>query len=496
MNLVQRCRARLTRGERVWLALLGALVSLILAIVLVVPGELATKGLHSWNLFHYVLGTKYFDELGYFDLYKGLILADAESGQVFSQSGITRDLHTYEALPISEALAQARAEGIRQRFSDARWRELRGDLAAILAQRPRAYWADPIADRGFNPSPVWLLLHKPLLNAVNIQRAPTLLLLCLAQNVLLLLTFYGLWRTVGTRETLLVVAFFYLFFGNAGRWFGGYFSYDWFLLTVWAVVLHRRGKFAAAGACLAYAAMMRGFPGLLALYPAVQWAASLARLRRPDRKHTAFLLSLALTCAALFGATCLLRGGVGAWEDWLAKLSVHRAQHILTESRIGLQYLFVQNYGAGVWEVPVEVRRQLVHDSALAYRVVSLTLVALSAMAMVRRDAHDGLLLGIGVVFFTMVLSRYYFSIGALLLTWKTLEDTRPPNKLGARYLFALLALFAVQALFPQLLPRQRYFCFNLGMTLYFVAVLARFLSQDLAWLRRGTTRAALPPTT
>ena len=361
-------RKRPTRAQRVWLTLAVVVASLIVVLSVLVPGRLATRGLHSWNLFHYVLGAKYFDELGYFDLYKGLILADAESDQVFPRHGITRDLHTYQALSIAQALADARTEGIRQRFTDERWRELEGDLRAILSQRPREFWVDPIADRGFNPSPAWLHVHEPLLNAVDIQHAPTLLILCLGQNLLLLFTFSGLWRALGTRETVLAAAFFYLFFGNAGRWFGGYFSYDWFILTVWSVVLHHRRQFVPAAACLAYAAMMRGFPGLLALYPAVQWTASVARLRRPERRHTVFLVSLVLCCAAIFGATCLMRGGVVAWEQWLDKLTVHRQQHILTESRIGLQYLFAQNYGAEIWEVPIDVREQLVrhYDAVVA----------------------------------------------------------------------------------------------------------------------------------
>jgi len=44
------------------------LVALNLAVMSLVSGSLATQGLHSWNVFHHVLGTKDFDELGYIDL--------------------------------------------------------------------------------------------------------------------------------------------------------------------------------------------------------------------------------------------------------------------------------------------------------------------------------------------------------------------------------------------------------------------------------------------
>ena len=55
------------------------------------------------------------------------------------------------------------------------------------------------------------------------------------------------------------------------------------------MVLYRKERYVISGACLAYAAAMRGFPALLALYPVLQVTLQAVRLRRPERRHLVFL---------------------------------------------------------------------------------------------------------------------------------------------------------------------------------------------------------------
>ena len=90
------------------------------------------------------------------------------------------------------------------------------------------------------------------------------------------------------------------------------------------------------------------------------------------------------------------------------------------------------------------------------------------------------------------------FGIGAVLcligivaglrsgyLDLKLAEDRRMIGLIAAGY-FGLLALYYVQWLLaPGIFSeRQRFFCFNVGMTLYLAGVVLRFLWIDLRWLR------------
>jgi len=145
-----------SRTTAPWILAACLVLVLLLAVVFYWP-HLSSKiqrKLHLWNVFHYVLGTKYFDEVGYYDLYKAVLLADLEERRIFSPTTLTRDQHTYEKIPVKESLQSAREEGLRERFTDERWEMFKADMEIILRQRPDDFWKKPIADRGFNPSPV------------------------------------------------------------------------------------------------------------------------------------------------------------------------------------------------------------------------------------------------------------------------------------------------------------------------------------------------------
>jgi hypothetical protein len=176
---------------------LAIITLVIVGAIALLPTQVLRRGLHTWNLYHYVIGTKYFDELGYFDLYTGTLAADAdraasttspntETGRIFEAVTHTRNLHTYKITRIQAALDRAREIAIRNRFSSARWKQFQSDLEMIRKQRtdPK-YWRGPLGDRGFNPSPVWLLIHKPLLNFFDLKEHEWILFfLCYAQILL------------------------------------------------------------------------------------------------------------------------------------------------------------------------------------------------------------------------------------------------------------------------------------------------------------------------
>jgi hypothetical protein len=447
------------------------------------PGDRALRTINAWTVFHYTLGTKYFDELGYFDLYNAALLADAEEGRVLArQVQRTRDLRTYYWIARGAAIARARADGLKGRFTPARWTEFKRDLRAILSLQPAEGWIGPLLDRGFNPSPAWLVLHRPLLGAVELSSQRMLAALCAVQLLLYLLTFAVAWWGFGGRAALLGALWFLLFFANGSIKQPAYFSNDWFCLTVAAAALYRRGHGLAAAPLLAYAAMMRGFPGLLALHPALAWLAQAIRLRRPHRRHTRFLLLLATTCVLLVGLGSLTPRGFGAWFEWRDKIAVHVEHHRYTANIVGLHQLAVHDFSGGRWSMSHQERERLTRPQARAGLVLAALLAGLTLLAMLRRDDHDGQLLGLAAIFFGLILSRYYISVVVLLFTWSTLGRRR--RLFSTLWLFGLELGYYIMLLLFEAPVRQRFFFFNLGLTVYFIWVLAVFLRRDLRWLR------------
>jgi hypothetical protein len=474
---------------------LAIIFVLIVAGLVLLPTQVIRRGLHTWNLYHYVIGTKYFDELGYFDLYTGTLAADAdraasftstnrETGRIFEAVTHTRDLHTYKVIRTQKALERARKIKLRDRFSPSRWKQFTSDLEMIRKQRPDPkYWRGPLRDRGFNPSPAWLLIHEPLLNSFDLKEHEWILFfLCYAQNLLFFATFVAVFWAFGKTASLVFCALFLLYFGNWVRYAGGYFSYDWFIAAVWAVVLYRKRRFIPSGILLAYAGLMRGFPILLALYPALAWLARVARGKRPRRYHTLVLTSLAAGIFIIFGLTCLPKNGLDSWQQWREKISVHAHHHTISSNRVGLRMLFANDYSSSASRPSVSKRHTIVEKQTPAYRIVASVLILLALLAMIRRREHNGVLLGLAVIFFSFMLSRYYFSLWALLATWSLLGSDRSIQRYGMIWLFAIFSVATLLWALPTVSVRVQYTVFNAGVTLYFVTLIGFFLAKDARW--------------
>lgn len=458
--------------------------------------NLLIKKLHTWNMFHYILATKYIDEVGYFDLYYAALLADLEGRGYFRSAPRVRDQHTYEHILMPVALERAEKSGVRNRFTDDRWEDFKLDLQRLQIESPKRRWGGPIADRGFNASPAWLAFHYPLLNAINLRDKNMFNILASVQIPLYAFAFViALW-TFGLRTTLLATLWFSLYFGNHPRILGGYFPYDWFVLTVAAVALYSKGRRVASTPFLAYSAMMRGFPGLLALHPAVCWVKSLfsikskqgalpkIKLQKPDMKHTKYLVALVIMCLVFVALGGTNKRGPGIWLEWKEKVSLHSDNHAVSYNRIGLQYLFAKDYATDRWNLHLEHKERIIKKQMPYYRIAQVLMMTLIGLAMLRRNPHDGMLLGFAAVFCLMLLSRYYFALGVLFFTWTPFDKLKLKNLLSSIWLFALIAYFYHDPSQTTRIPYKTWYFCNLAITLYIIAVCVNFLAGDLKHLK------------
>lgn len=475
-----------------WLKIVATVLIAALAVMVVqminhnsVRGTLVNK-IHGWNMFHYVLASKYFDELGYFNLYYGALLADADNKNYYSKVTEIRDMEDYRRIPIKTAFAKAKDRKVKERFSQRRWQEFKKDLARILPLYSNKIWQMILNDRGFNPSPVWLVAHYPLLNNFNLGQKHALKKLATIQVWIFVLTFLVAWWGFGLRTTCLMTIWLNLYFGNEGRLLGGYFPYDWFALIIVAAALYKKGRYILSAPFLAYSAMMRGFPGLMALAAAVKWVWQLVKTRRPETRHTVFLSVLVFFCLALVLLSFGTKRGAGAWVEWKDKIQIHSAHQNFSSARVGLNYLFSHNYISKSLKVWKYSKKDLRAKTNTIFRITQGIFLFLILLAMIRRDDYDGMLLGFAAVFAIMLLSRYYISFAVLFFTWNSLDKRKIGNLLSILWLFALVALFYWQMEYGSKNIKNAYFTFNFGLTLYFVAVGANFLIRDLWAVVKG----------
>jgi hypothetical protein len=237
--------------------------------------------LHVWDTYHYYMGAKYFPELKYDRLYDCAVVADSEDGlrEKIEKRTIT-DLRTNIIVKANTALEHP--EACKGEFSAARWEAFKQDLRFFRGRVNDGRWDEIHHDHGFNATPVWVLVGYLVTNA-TVANTNQVTALNLIDPVYLLLTALILYWAFGPRVTaigLIVVGtnwpsrFFY--------WTGGaLLRHDWLFYTVAVICLLKKNKPGLAGAALAYAALLRLFPGLMLFGPLLAGAELFRRARLP-----------------------------------------------------------------------------------------------------------------------------------------------------------------------------------------------------------------------
>lgn len=438
--LVEDRATALLPDRRRWMAALALLAALSLLNFLnyfSFHGERTFLHLH--DAAHYYLGAKYFRELGYSDLYVGMLRAEAEiTGDRFMTIE-ARDLDSYRLVHVAELLR--RSDEVKARFSPGRWRDFRRDVTLFREALGRLY-AEVLRDHGFNPTPVWVLFGSPLANLVPAGSRTGILLLCLLDPLLLVVLFGAVGRVFGERTALVSLTYFCLVFGAGFAWTGGAFlRYAWLgALVLGACALELRRP-ALAGGLLALAAGLRVFPVLFVaplLFAAVGEAVESRRI--PTRTRQLFGCFVA-TGGILFGATLV----AGETEDWVAftrKLSRH--VDVLAPNVVGLTPALA--YRPGPDQVTaaelerIEARRRTIHRTQL-FTLLPATAVVVFLLAR-RRSALHALTLGVPLILSSLSLASYYYTFLVLLTLAHRASRRRLALIFGVEVASYLLLLF------------------------------------------------------
>ncbi len=461
--LVER---RLGRTLALFNALLGALA---LAAVLVhnaglFHGALRGEHLRTWNVYHYYLGTKYFAELGYQDLYAATLAADddwqahkaalsgsarerADRVQDYSHIDRTRDMRTYRVVPRRE-----QTQGYdRGAFSPERWQHFGEDTRWLRSRYHAEGWRSVLTDWGLNPTPVWIAMGEALGNRIALD-SPAFLLIANSDLPLFGLMFVALWWAFGLRAALVATIWINVIHFNRGRLAGGFLQYDWLASMVVSLSLFHRRRPALAGAALGWAVMTRVFPLLLVLPLLVRAPFDLLRGRQvpglgPRLARLRLLVGLGTACLFLFLFSQTNSRDWPAWSEWVEKITLHRAALDLDPMQIGVGRLvqhrpavddFWASRGAASFPDPAGDAVSV----ALGLRIAG-GLLLLGALW--RRRDRDAMILMLFAVFLAVTLTRYYASAWVLLFLLGAHDRSQRiawPSALAGTLLFCLAAWF------------------------------------------------------
>ena len=370
---------------------------------------------HHWEQFHYFLGSKYFPEVGYDGIYVASLAAERELDLGRGPQPHMRDLRTNEVVRVASLVNHMNE--VRNRFSDERWQTFRTDTRYFLEASRYDYIARIRKDHGYNPTPTWTFTAR-IFSRWPAASTASLKALAWLDPILLCGMFVMIFRTFGTRIGCLAVIVFGLGYPWRFDWVGGAFlRQDWMAAVGVAICLLKRKSFGLAGGLIAYATMVRVFPGGFLVGPAVVFVRHLA-----DGRPTAWFRRLAVG----FGVgvvLCLAAGsltgtGLRAWTDFKWNLSKHHGTWLT--NNVGLKNVLLYDRATMRRDdVDFRLPEPWIHWQAKMNRLqnerrpvllfASALFLAVAAAAAWRLEVHEAAVLGTAVAFAVVVLTCYYW---------------------------------------------------------------------------------------
>ena len=382
---------------------------------------------HRWEQYHFFFGSKYLPEVGYFDLYKATILADRESAHALGSVRTTRDLHTFDEIPVERALGDA--QKVRAAFSDARWAAFERDWTT-LARSGGASWAQVMDDHGNSGSPAWAIFAAPLARLFGIGSVGQRLM-GLVDPLLMIVLFTLFFLTFGTRPTCVAIVVFSMMPFCFDYLAGSLLRWDWLFALGLCLVLWARGRPLAAGAMLGYAVASKLFPLFFGVGFAFWAAWELVRTRKIDRRVPRFVAG-AVAAGALAVAVSSAMFGPRVWRGYEERIAVAQHEHFY-----GNQYSFKTVFLQLAWSTPGEYARDWMLPPAVKaarpdvdvkpwrvwFVLLQLGLTALVALGLGHAEPLEAIAVGPFLVYVWLVVNAYYWNMLMLpALAWMRRE--------------------------------------------------------------------------
>jgi len=466
----------------------------------------------NYDIIHYYLGPKYFEELGYFDLYPAAILADLEADEARAERkgldlspdkprylAVPRHLHpplTYQAqtaegyaiLPYEESIAHG--ERVKERFTPERWEQFRHDFVWLQRSNTRAmptkYWQQMINDHGFNGTPGWTGYATPLVKLVPVESVKLLGYV----DVLLLLAAvgFGWWAFGGWSAGFL---FLFILTTYSTRWptiSWAIMRYDYAVALIIATAMVKKGRPLLAGVFSGHAAAMRIFPATWLFGPGIQGAWQLVRHRSISRFAVLFFVGVVGWIALLQVNFAAQHGGEHILTHWHG-MSEHMQPENLSSRRLGLAIALAYR---GEYDEPWSFKRiDRVENQEPVRKGVALVILVALGWALRRADPTESFALGFVAFFALATASYYYFIVRAplILLHACGLHKTRHLVALAWLLGIELFCNFA-----QQLLGGNRIFVIGVlgwSLLIYCIGMIAVLCWEDWKKHREPATEPA-----
>lgn len=382
-----------------------------------------------YEFYHYYIGTKYADEVGYTGMYAASIVAEQELG-LRPLTKRVRNLDTGRHMPADRVRKDANE--YRSAFTPERWEEFKKDAAFFRGKVSAGQWQKQLLDKGYNASPVWTMVSGTLANAVPTDSRAGMQALALLDAALLLATFALIGWAFGPRAALLVFLMLTTHYVTSHtHQKAAFLRTDWICCLVASICFLKKGWFKTAGALTAYAFLARLFPAVFVFGIGAKLLWTLYQERRIDRRYFEYCASFAVTVAVLVGASVLVTSPA-YWIEFIEKIRFHNDS--ITAWRIGFKYVFLMTWDGRSWG---GVAPLAVYETwSWLWWAIQGAVLAGSLFLVRRLPDEEAQAYGFVLMFF-LVAPTYYYYIVLLVPTLYLASRLSDPRRAGALvYLF------------------------------------------------------------
>lgn len=399
----------------------------------------------NYDLIHYYLTTRYFEELGYYDLYSAALLIDHEQGEYSARRRIRtcrlQDTDKgYRRVAVKRCLERGR-EVREQKFSSERWAAFERDFLHLQrgTGMNKRQWRIMVNDRGFNATPAWVATWGPLARAVP---ASGIKWLCWLDPLLLIAALVVVARVYGIVTMLWCLYFLGLTYSL--RWPMPslvFLRYGWISALMFAMCALRARHHFVAGVLTGYAAVMRFFPLVWMWGP---FAKGLTRLfdrevplrDRLDRR----LLTLAagfLAAVLVFEGAAVVSLGFDTVVNHVQNIREHIKPEQLSSRRVGLALGYAYR-GELRPKYISDQRKDEIKSQKVSRFAVALVLVL--ALGWALRKSPDDEAFGFGLIpMFLFATASYYYFVARITLYMVHAADlSRLRNRVGLAMLVGM----------------------------------------------------------
>jgi hypothetical protein len=409
--------------------------------------DLIVDGYDEYDLLHYYIAPKYFEELGYFRLLPALIIADYESEPMCpgrTPIYLYQDENDYERKSYRHALS--RREEIKSHFTDERWEQFVHDVTYIQRDSKRLLcrlWRQLLQDHGFNGTATWTFVARPIVSLVPVEQIKLATLLDLVLIIAMLAAILWAFGAEAFLLSWIFIGICYSFRWPTITWV--MLRYDWMTTMVIGICMMKKRRNWAAGAFFGYAALMRYFPalwlfgiaakGVHALFARRGVPLSRFWLRIPVRYYKmagGFFLTV-----VLLGGAAGISLGFDAHEQSLKNMLAHIEPHNLSSMRQGLQIALTWR-GETEQKLISDEERELVDEIETPVRIAALAMMVILGLFMSRVRDWEAVGLGLIPYFWLTTSSYYYYSMRMTAVVIHAADLSKRRNVVGLLILFGI----------------------------------------------------------